>query len=1028
MKFTVYLVAALMIFGIGNRADSTTFGKNKVQYTYFTWEYLTTEHFDIYYNQGGRKIADFAAEVAEDAYRQLAASFHYDIKDSSPIVIVTYQSHNDFEQTNVSTGQPEESVGGFTEFLKSRVVVPYEGDLEKFRHVIHHELTHAMMLNMLYGEGFGAIVSGLSQSRLPLWFIEGMAEFQSRHGLDRETEMFLRDAVVNDFLPEVDQLNAYGYLGVYKSGQSILYWIAWRYGEEKVGELLHQIKVKRDFDRALKAAIGISREKLSKKWRRFVKERYWAQIGKMDPPDRHAIRLTDHQKEFCFLNNSPAISPNGEWIAFLSDRSDYFDVYLMNTIDGKVHRKLVKGQRSAKFEELHWLRPGITWSPDGKLIAFCAKGGAEDVLYIVNVENAKVEKEYKFGADALFSPSWSPDGKSIALVHVTDMQSNIGLVSVDKGKLSLITQDIFDDADPSWSPDGKKLLFTSNRGNEDAEFEWGADSSLVEYPYQEFDIFTLDTGTMELEQITDDPYLERTPIWTTDPNVILYTSDRFGAYNLYRHDLTDGSFEPLTNVVTGCFQPTISRDTKAVAYTSYYENGYDIYLMNDPFSDSRKITTTVLPPAEKVQKSAEGETNYIVTKLDYEDYVFDRLFTLDDKKKSVDSLAVDSSKVVSRSRNEHGLYKSRKYKVRLTPDMVYVNAGYSPYLQMQGLGMMQFSDAFGNHNAFLSVDIIRSLDNSNLFVMYQYLAHRIDYAGGFFHYAYPFYYNGSPHIDYTTTWRDRNWGVFVEMAYPFNRYQRVDFGLNWSTVERSRLRRDNGKWDSHSTLTTILPRIGYIHDTSIWKTSTSPGNGSRWRADILLSPGSMELSDVDFVTYSLDWRKYLAFRHDYTFGFRLSGAKSNGSNPQRFYLGGLGNWFNPRFDNPDNEIKIDNIEDIYFASFATPLRGVGYYNQTGTQYLLGNFEFRFPAIRHLVLGWPLPAYFRDIRGALFVDIGTAWNKLDDGQLLPDQHDWSHGFGVGIRMDLGIFPLEWDVAWSPQRRFVPTYYLSLNTGF
>lgn len=1014
----------------GQYVSASSFGKNKVQYTYFEWKYLTTEHFNIYYSQGGRKIADFTADVAEDAYRQLSENFHFNIDSSSPITLLTYQSHNDFEQTNVSGAQPQESVGGFTEFLKSRVVVPYEGNLEKYRHVIHHELTHAMMLNMLYGEGFASIVSGLSQSRTPLWFIEGLAEFQSRGGLDRETEMFLRDAVVNDFLPEVEQLNGYGYLGVYKSGQSILYWIAWRYGNEKVGELLHQLKVHRDFNRALKSAIGIDQEELSKRWRRFIKERYWPQMGNMDPPDRNAIRLTDHRKEFCFLNNSPSLSPNGEWIAFLSDRSDYFDVYLMSTLDGKVHRKLVHGQRSGKFEEMHWLRPGITWSPDGERIAFCAKAGGEDALFIINVNDAKVEKEFTFGSDGLFSPSWSPDGKRIALVYVKQMHSDIAIVDLETGKMNLVTNDVFDDADPSWSPDSKKLLFTSNRNNNYEGIELDADSSLFGYEFDNFDIFLLDIESSELQQLTNDDHVERTPVWTHSDDVILYTSDRLGTYNLYFHNIVTGEATPVTNVVTGAFQPTVAANSNAVAFTSYYDNGYDIYLMNDPFNDNRKISITELPDAEKIALTNGKVSEFIVDKLDYSEFVFDRLFSDFDKVTSTDSAEVDSSEIVNRSRTKDGDYDSHDYKVSLTPDMVFVNAGYSPYLKMQGLGMMQFSDVFGNHNLSLSVDIIRSLDNSNLFVMYQYTAHRINYGGGVYHYAYPFYSNRNPDIRYTDTWRDRNWGIFLDMEYPFTRYSRVDFGLNWSTIERSRLEQD-GDWSAQSNLTTVLPRIGYIHDTSIWKVSTAPGNGSRWRADILLSPRIG--SGVDFVTYSADWRKYFAVKNDYSFAFRVSGARSSGANPQRFYMGGVGNWFNPRFDNPDEDIIIDDIEDIYFARFATPLKGVGLYNQIGTRYLLTNFEFRFPAIRHLVLGWPLPAYFRDIRGALFADFGTAWsrgreNDLADEQLLPDFEDWSYGYGVGMRFDLGIFPLEWDIAWSPESNFAPQYYLSLNVGF
>ncbi len=332
-------------------ATATTFGKNTVQYTYFQWKYLTTEHFDVYYNQGGKAVADFAAEVLEDAYRKIADSFHYSTDSDEPITIITYQSHNDFEQTNTTGGQPGESTGGLTEFLKSRVVLPFQGDHEAFRHVLHHELTHAMMLNMLYGRGFGAIVSGISRARVPLWFTEGLAEYQSRGGLDSETEMYLRDAIYNDILPDIYELDAYGYLGVYKCGQSILYWIAWRYGDEKIGELLQNIKRLHDFDRALKASIGISREELFKRWRRFIKERYWPQVANLDPPDAFSRQVTDHKKEYSYVNNSPAISPNGEWLAFLSNRSDYFDIYLMNTLNGEVKKRLVRAERSCQFEE-----------------------------------------------------------------------------------------------------------------------------------------------------------------------------------------------------------------------------------------------------------------------------------------------------------------------------------------------------------------------------------------------------------------------------------------------------------------------------------------------------------------------------------------------------------------------------------------------------------------------------------------------------------------------------------------------------
>jgi len=192
-------------------------------------KYIQSEHFDIYFSEGGESNAEFTAEIAEESYQELKDDFRYELTDR--ITIVVYNSHNDFEQTNISLGPPEESVGGFTEFFKNRVVIPYEGDWEKFRHVIHHELTHAVMLQMVYGSGVQAIVTGLTRLHLPIWFVEGLAEYESR-GWDTESDMFMRDAALNGRVPPISSLYAYM---AYKGGQAVLYYISQKYGGEKIG-------------------------------------------------------------------------------------------------------------------------------------------------------------------------------------------------------------------------------------------------------------------------------------------------------------------------------------------------------------------------------------------------------------------------------------------------------------------------------------------------------------------------------------------------------------------------------------------------------------------------------------------------------------------------------------------------------------------------------------------------------------------------------------------------------------------------
>ena len=84
----------------------------------------------------------------------------------------------------------------------------------------------------------------------------------------------------------------------------------------------------------------------------------------------------------------------------LSDRSGYMDIYILDAVTGKKIKRLVKGSRSIDFEELKFLQPGISWSPDSKKIVIAAKAGATDALYLIHVDTEKQEKN-------TFQTGWS---------------------------------------------------------------------------------------------------------------------------------------------------------------------------------------------------------------------------------------------------------------------------------------------------------------------------------------------------------------------------------------------------------------------------------------------------------------------------------------------------------------------------------------------------------------------------------------------------------------------------------------------
>ena len=225
----------LILLAVSTSPLEAKYGKNKVQYKGMEWSYIQTPHFDIYYYEGGESIAYYAADVAEKSYNQISYQLNWQL--SKRISILVYNSHNDFQQTNVTLSYLQEGIGGFTELFKNRVVLPFEGSYEQFRHVLHHEMTHAIVNDLIFGGNVQSIVSGKMRVNIPLWLAEGYAEYSSLDW-DSRADMIIRDAAINGTLPPVQYLN---YYMAYKGGQSVVRYIGETFGVERIGEIFHEI-------------------------------------------------------------------------------------------------------------------------------------------------------------------------------------------------------------------------------------------------------------------------------------------------------------------------------------------------------------------------------------------------------------------------------------------------------------------------------------------------------------------------------------------------------------------------------------------------------------------------------------------------------------------------------------------------------------------------------------------------------------------------------------------------------------------
>ena len=1021
-----------ILFLIAEGLFAQSFGQNKVQYKEFDWSLISSPNFDVYYYGDDTQLAEFTAEVSEEAHEQISKHLRWTLKKR--VSIIVYYSHNDFQQTNVIWQYMREGIGGVTELFKNRVVLPFEGDYEQFRHVIHHELVHAILNDMIYDGNIQSVITGRVKLRIPLWANEGLAEYLSMNW-DTKADMTLRDLSINERMPTVKELESYM---AYKGGQSIWRFIAEKYGREKIGEIITAMKMTQNAEKGIERALGMDYEDLTKQWHKYLKKEYWPDVIGRDEIEDIAKRLTDHKKEKNYYNISPAVSPDGSKIAVLSDRSGYFDIYVLDAIDGKEIRRLVKGNRSVDFEELKLLQPGISWSPDSKRIVIAAKAGKSDALYLINVKTRKKEK-FTFNLDGIFTAAWSPDGNQLAFIGTKDGASDVYVYNIDKEKLTALTSDIYSDSEPSWNNDGSVLVFVSDRNGDIAGLQ--PPEVIIEHDFSQKDIYAIDLSSGNISRITDTDHNEDYPIWShTEKNTLFYVSDDGGVWNIYRYK-PDSDPVALTNILTGAFQLSLTENDDYLVFAGYADMGWDVYSMSHPLEkDAMEV-----PPTRYIMNQDNVSEELIdlrrhkrsqwstgrSTGRDYQGWIFAREYDhFNQPMETPEDASADFVKDTTDLTDEG--YVSKAYKTRFTLDLVNGYASFNNVFGAQGMTMFAFSDILGDHQIYFGTEMVIDLKRSDYFFSYAYLTRPTDYYFSISHIANE-YFLGYDMNGYQHRGLLRNFSLMSYLSHPFSRFMRVEGGLSYHYFSFSEWQEVNYyefEEVSNEDFSVVLPVTSWVYDNTVYG-YTGPIDGFRQNTTLVVSPG-WGSKKMDFKTLKMDFRKYYKIGRYSSLAGRLTLGTSRGANKQKFYLGGLQNWIygtgetdgvkdNSHFRN--NLLNGENdLEDVFFSEFVVPVRGRRYMEQVGSNVALANFEFRFPFL--LALGVPEKFMISNLGSHLFFDIGTAWDKGSEFK------ESIAGFGWGMKINMGYFLLRIDSAWDINESGYskPQYYFSLGTDW
>ncbi|MEN3038530.1 MAG: hypothetical protein ABDI07_05140, partial [Candidatus Kryptonium sp.] len=768
MKKTINLIFISLFLYSSCLAQWYYFGRNKVQYTEFQWDVLKTEHFDIYYHPEMKDLAEKGAYFAEEAYAELQEKFNINILNKIPLVF--YSSHLYFQQTNTTPGLIPEGVGGFFEFIKGRVVIPFDGSIYQFKHVIKHELVHVFTFHKIQ-----RVLKDRKQpsDRMPpLWFTEGLAEFWSTKW-DNQAEMLLRDAVLNDYIVPLSEMDRiHGTFLMYKEGQNILEYIAQKYGEEKILLLLENFWKASTFEKVFEITIGKNYKQFDEEWLYHLKKKYYPLLKYNDPPS--AISKPIVVEGF---NMKPVFNKDGDKkeIFFVGNITGYTNIYKIELKANAKPKVVIEGERSDNLEAFHLFRTKIDIKKDK--LAFITKAGDHDAIHIYDLKDEKIINTFQFNSLVMItSLSFSPDGNNLALTAIDKSgYSDIYIFNIQTKHLKKLTNDFYDDREVAWAPNGDKIAFISDRTN------FGIDGK--------YNIFTYDVKNDKIEYLVYGNFSCASPSWSPDGKFLAFVADIDGTQNIWVLDLSqkkfiaeaDGSlisdgYEPfeikqITNLTTSAFDPVWTDDGKIIF----------VALENLKFQ-IRMIDYVT----EKIEKPS------LTLKIDFNE---------------IDKTHWDTPQIKGIQKVNVATYRG-KYDLDIAQSQISTD----PIFGTVGGAAIAISDLLGNERYYFLVyntaqtrdEILKSF---NIAISRVSLSRRTNFAYGIFHFAGRRYDLTDPDLFYY----EKAYGGYFALSYPISVFRRIEASI---MLNRSDKEIFFGYGERKAML--LSNSLSYIFDNSLW--------------------------------------------------------------------------------------------------------------------------------------------------------------------------------------------------------------------
>jgi hypothetical protein len=1028
LKRSSVALATLLIFTFSSalgQAAMEKFGKNRIQYKTFSWRFYSTDNFNIHFYDGGNELAQFAGRYLEQQFDQLTDLLGYSPYSKTEIYL--YNSVADLQQSNVGVNDNSFDVAGQTDFMRAQVEIAYPGTAGEFREELLFNVAKMLITDMMFGGSLSDMFQNSYLLALPEWFIDGAARYAAS-GWNVEMDNFLRDFILSG---KIKNMSKYTGEDAGLLGQSIWNFVAERYGQNYISNILNLTRIIRNEERSIAGTLGLSFKSFMAEWENFYRQQASHVQENYAAAEKQSLLVSKNRD---YRYNQVRISPQGNYLAYTRNYNGRYRV-IVRQLGSNRERLALRGGYKVINQEYDPELPLLSWRDEASLGIIGTRYG-KNFLWMYDVNSKRRSNQEITRINQIRSFDILKNGNLAVISADRDGNSDLYLISLRRNSIKRLTNDAFDDVHPTFIPGTSSILFSSNRTTDSINVKGQA--AIADARSYNLFVYNIDTTREQVLRLTN-ALSNNTRPFAADENLFYFLSDQQGITNLYRYDLSKNMYNQVSNFGLNIKQYDISPQKNALAAIMLGQEKENIYYFEN-FDFDRNIFTAqtrrqqllsakyvaqrlaglkekgILPqlaappgaepaitgPAPEVpagpsfldrfrRNLPENDPEFV----DTDAYVFtpleDAAQARDTVEQSADAEVVDTGNYVFdtdvvKGREEPGSYLSAyrqlrrneqmtgplPYQNRFTADNIVTSFIIDPLI---GFGInleTQMNDLLENHKFYGGILASTDLRSGGLYGEYRFLKYTVDFSGRF-----------ERKVVYRPT-------ETSSQKYTLNVWQ-AGASLPLSITTRLTLSPFVASThfydlDPRSVLVPGNPPVtsrfyyGGLKAELIYDNSNVLDinliQGTRGKVGFHMYEALNE-GGRSFSNFFLDLRNYQRIHRELIFATRVFYGRFFGEQQQNYLLGGMDNWmFNEtkirgEGDPLFNTVGYDN-SNILFAQYVTNLRGFDYNTFFGTNSMLLNAELRFPIIKYFYRGPIASNFFRNFQLVAFYDVGSAW--------------------------------------------------------